>query len=923
MSAVWRGSSGSYTLNSGTLSMGWEHIAQYGTGTFTQTGGTNTVTGDSYIGNFSGALGTYTLSGGTHTVGRDVYLGHHAGGTGVFELSGTGSLSALNEYVGDGGTGTFTQTGGTNAVSDTLYLAHDSGSTGTYTLSGGTLTVGSITGGSGTSTFNFNGGTLQAGSSATGTFMAGLTNAYIQSGGANIDTNGKSITISQALLDGGGGGGLTKTGSGTLTLSGSSTYTGATSVTSGTLAITGSLAGGGTFSVSSGGAATLASGAQLRASNQWVGNSGTGTFTNSGGTNTVTSNLYLGYSSGSSGSYSLSDSGRLSASLEYVGYNGAGIFVQRGGTNSLSSLHVGYAASATGTYVLSGSGTLTVDWDHIGQRGTGLFVQTGGTHTVTGDTYIGNFSGATGTYLLSGGTHTVGRDVYLGHHADGTGVFELGGTGSLSASNEYVGDGGTGTFTQTDGTNTVSNTLYLAHDSGSTGTYTLSGGTLTAKSIAGGSGTSTFNFNGGTLLVAQGASSNILSSVTTAHIQSGGANIDTHGQNVAVAQSLLDGGGGGGLTKTGSGSLILNAANTYTGKTAVNAGTLVVNHEQALQNSTLNTSGAGAVSFGSVNSATVGGLEGTNDLALTNSSSSAVALTVGKNGTGTTFSGALTGSGSLTKIGLSTLTLTGNSTYTGGTSILGGTIVAASDTAMGTGEVFIAGAGTLRITAGTTIANKISNSSTGQIISDGSTTVTLSAGSSLKGWQSTSGQDANTTTATILAGSTTADTTLSATWDTSSISTGTSNLYSNILQLNGTGNSTFVLQMSYDEASVKAAGIDEASLVLSWLDANGTWVNAVSGNTTGTASGFGGAYDAGNSAMNQLGAYGVDTQKNVVWAVINHNSDFSVTPVPEPTTLAMLAGGAIALGFWWRRRRKSLRPAVEPPDPYFDDDLRD
>ena len=54
---------------------------------------------------------------------------------------------------------------------------------------------------------------------------------------------------------------------------------------------------------------------------EYVGSSGTGTFTQSGGTNNIGSGcLYLGYNAGSSGSYTLSGSGLLSAANEYVGY---------------------------------------------------------------------------------------------------------------------------------------------------------------------------------------------------------------------------------------------------------------------------------------------------------------------------------------------------------------------------------------------------------------------------------------------------------------------------------------------------------------------------------------------------------------------------------------------------------------------------
>ena len=68
-----------------------------------------------------------------------------------------------------------------------------------------------------------------------------------------------------------------------------------------------------------------------------MGYNGTGTFTQSGGTNTISATLrglYLGYNPGSSGSYTLSG-GSLSSEYEFVGYYGTGNFTQSGGTNTI------------------------------------------------------------------------------------------------------------------------------------------------------------------------------------------------------------------------------------------------------------------------------------------------------------------------------------------------------------------------------------------------------------------------------------------------------------------------------------------------------------------------------------------------------------------------------------------------------------
>ncbi len=95
-----------------------------------------------------------------------------------------------------------------------------------------------------TSFLNFNGGTLRV-LGPISPFQTAVTlhlttpgtnlTVNVQSGGAVIDTAGFNATITKGLLDAGGGGGLTKNGLGTLTLSQTNTYTGATVVNGGGL----------------------------------------------------------------------------------------------------------------------------------------------------------------------------------------------------------------------------------------------------------------------------------------------------------------------------------------------------------------------------------------------------------------------------------------------------------------------------------------------------------------------------------------------------------------------------------------------------------------------------------------------------------------------------------------------------------------
>ena len=126
-------------------------------------------------------------------------------------------------------------------------------------------------------------------------------------------------------------------------------------------------------------------GPELLAASEYVGISGTGSFTQSAGTNS-TSGLLLGINSGGSGNYNLSGSGLLNVAgveaSEYVGYSGTGSFTQSGGTNTLGLLYLGYNAGACGSYSLGGTAWLKAGYEYVGGSGTGSFTQSAGTNAV-------------------------------------------------------------------------------------------------------------------------------------------------------------------------------------------------------------------------------------------------------------------------------------------------------------------------------------------------------------------------------------------------------------------------------------------------------------------------------------------------------------------------------------------------------------
>ncbi len=196
------------------------------------------------LGTLSGNSNADVTVAGSSTSG-DVTLNVEGG---TVTVGGTNTAAQFN--VGGSGKGTVTLTSGainvagTNAVSTNGVTLGDGASndkTNTFNLDGGILTTRLVRKGAGTGStavFNFNGGTLKANTDTTA-FMTGLDQANVESGGALINTVAFNVTIGQNLLDGTGGGGLTKLGSGTLTLTGNNTYTGPTAVNSGNLLVNG------------------------------------------------------------------------------------------------------------------------------------------------------------------------------------------------------------------------------------------------------------------------------------------------------------------------------------------------------------------------------------------------------------------------------------------------------------------------------------------------------------------------------------------------------------------------------------------------------------------------------------------------------------------------------------------------------------
>ena len=222
-------------------------------------------------------------------------------------------------------------------------------------------------------------------------------------------------------------------------------------------------------------------------------------------------------------------------------------------TGADGAIQLGGAVGSTGSYTMSG-GSLTVTSGpaDVGWYGSGTFNQTGGLVTTNNFLILGRQTGSTGVYNISGGTVTnTGNLLAVGQQ--GSGTLTVSGSGAVVAGGAGLSVGG-------------------LFGGGGNGTLNLNaGGRIQTPVVTTGGGVSTFNFNGGTLQAAAGASSNFFSGVTSVVSGSGGATIDTNGNNIYFPSPLS---GPGGLTKSGAGTMVVPSTDTYAGPTVVSGGVL-------------------------------------------------------------------------------------------------------------------------------------------------------------------------------------------------------------------------------------------------------------------------------------------------------------------------------------------------------------
>ncbi|MDL2331868.1 autotransporter outer membrane beta-barrel domain-containing protein [Brucella inopinata] len=195
---------------------------------------------------------------------------------------------------------------------------------------------------------------------------------------------------------------------------------------------------------------------------------------------------------------------------------------------------------------------------------------------------------------------------------------------------------------------------------------------------------------------------------------------DTFNVDIALGDQtgpFTSGWSGNKLTKAGDGTLILSAANTYTGETAVNGGTLRTGIANAFAQSSAVTLAAGTTLDLNGFNQTAKQLSGAGNVTLGSGALTADIAAAAN------LSGLISGTGSVTKTGTGDWTLSGNNSYTGGTTISAGKVIASNGNALGTGAIDNAAALELAFDTDETLANVLSGA--GSLAKTGTGTGTL------------------------------------------------------------------------------------------------------------------------------------------------------------------------------------------------------
>jgi fibronectin-binding autotransporter adhesin len=319
-----------------------------------------------------------------------------------------------------------------------------------------------------------------------------------------------------------------------------------------------------------------------------------------------------------------------------------------------------------------------------------IFTATPGTVTV--DDSLGAINVA-GMQFASNGYLVEGDSINLVGNAASNAVIRVGdgtsaGTGMVATIASVLE--GDATLTKTD-----AGTLVLSGANTYTGGTAINGGVLqiSADNNLGAAGTA-LSLAGGTLRTTE----NITSARATT-LGAGGGIFETASGTRFTLNGVVS--GSGSLTKAGAGTMVLTAANTYSGGTTISAGTLQLGN-------------------GGTSGSIVGNVANNGTLAFNRSNT-------------LTFGGVISGAGAVNQIGTGTTVLTGANTYTGGTTISDGTLQLGSGGTTGSIVGNVANNGTLAFNRSNTLTFGGVISGTGSLSQIGSGTTILTADNSYAG----------------------------------------------------------------------------------------------------------------------------------------------------------------------------------------------
>jgi outer membrane autotransporter protein len=708
--------------------------------------------------------------------------------------------------------------------------------------------------------------------------IEGAGTFFLGSSALTVGLNNISTTVTGTIVDGGlnggVGGSLVKVGTGTLMLTGLNTYSGGTSMNGGSIAVqSDSNLGTGPLSFDGGTLEAVGFGGFVITGKPVTLNAGGGTFSADFGTTdafngTISGpgaltmigrgtlilsglNTYRGGTNINGENFLNSLQGEIAVSSDSnlgagpIRFNGGTLEVlTRGGGITSNKAIILFESGGT---IQTDSGTTSTLRGSITGQGSLLFNTFGFIKNGPGTLMLSGVNAYSGYITVNEGTLIVGSSTALSP----TGGLAVFGVVDLNGFNSTVAAfGGDGTVTNNgatavnltirpssshlpattffgnlmDGTSALKLTvsgpsaLNLVGNNTYSGGTNIDGGALVGAGGGANLGTGQIRFDNGELLL--GGLESVLTLDNPILLSVGGGTLDLPQLATLTFTGQIT--GTGALTAFGKGSIILTTANTYSGGTNIELGTIEVTTDSNL--------GTGPLTFdgGTLKALTAGGGIISNKAIFLDSGGGTFLADAA---TTSILSGTMSGPGSFTKDGPGTLIVAGFNTYAGPTNVLMGTLKAGSLTGFSPNSAFT-------VTSLVDL-NGFSNtigalSGTGTITNNGMPPANLTVDV----------EDADTTFSGILSNGT------------------------GILQVKKTGTGTLVLSgtSTYTGATQVVDGFLKAGSTTAFSSASAFTVNAVLdlggfSNTIGSLAGHGAVTNKGSGpAVLSAGANGTSTR---------------------------------------------------------------